>query len=338
MKYRFWIFTLIALLLVLLILGLWPRNPKQVTGPNPTAENSLNSNVASPLHTIATNSVSTSNQSKPGTLEPANAGKRLDLKRQALEEKNVPFAFFGRVVDQDSNGLANVSIKVRVRHWDIDSPGTSIPLERTTDDSGRFDIHDVTGDAFDIESIAKTNYELEPTRLSYGAVQGSLTEPAIFKMWRMGSHETLLTGSKPFHIVPDGRPYFISFQDDTISEAGPGNLKLWVKYANKADADGKRDWSCEIDVVNGGLLEETDGANAMYVAPLEGYIPSFELHQQIRDGQSGSIGEKRFFVKFNNGQEYGRITIELIAPYNGNVPGLVRLQYSVNPSASRVLR
>jgi len=49
-------------------------------------------------------------------------------------------------------------------------------------------------------------------------------------------------------------------------------------------------------VKNGGLLEEADHFSSMYSAPTEGYVPNFQLQQQIRGGQSGSIGEKRFYI------------------------------------------
>ena len=39
----------------------------------------------------------------------------------------------------------------------------------------------------------------------------------------------------------------------------------------------------------------------------------------------------------NKGQEYGRITIDLLAPFNDQIPGIVRLSYTINPFGSRVL-
>jgi hypothetical protein len=39
-----------------------------------------------------------------------------------------------------------------------------------------------------------------------------------------------------------------------------------------------------------------------------------------------------------NGKVFGRMTIDLYAYYNAQVPGLVRIRYAINPSGSRVLR
>ena len=76
----------------------------------------------------------------------------------------------------------------------------------------------------------------------------------------------------------------------------------------------------------------------MYQAPTDGYIPSFQLKQQIKGGQSGEIGDRLFYLKLKNGQEYGQMAIDLYAPWNSQIPGMIRLSYSINPSGSRILR
>jgi hypothetical protein len=160
-------------------------------------------------------------------------------------------------------------------------------------------------------------------------------------MWKTNVHEQLITGTKRFHIVPDGRPYIIDLLKSTIAESGEGDLKVWIKY--QADVIGGQmyDWSSEIAVINGGLLQGTDAYSSMYSAPIEGYIPTFQYPQhpqQIKSGQRGSTRPLRFYVKLRNGQEYGRVTIELIAPYNDQIPGMINLQYVINPTGSRILR
>lgn len=254
-----------------------------------------------------------------------------------LEAKNIPFDFYGRVIDQDSNALAGVKFKLAVRHWSTTTLG-AIHIERETDADGRFDIHGETGDAFDVESMGKEGYESEPGQHTFGAMGGSFESPVVFKMWSANAHEQLITGGKSFHIQPDGKPYVIDLTKGTIAESGDGDLKVWIKYATQVVRGQTYDWSCEIAPVGGGLLEESDLNASMYVAPTEGYAPAFQLQQQIKGGQSGSIGTRRFYVKLKNGQEYGRITVEMDAPYNDEVPGRVRVSYALNPSGSRILR
>jgi hypothetical protein len=256
---------------------------------------------------------------------------------------NVRVRFYGKVVDQSNNPLPDVKICATVRHWhepDILAfayGAKEIRITAKTDKSGRFKLHGASGDGFDLEYIQKGGYELEPGQRSFGAVEGSIESPVIFKMWSTNIHEKLITGRKSFQIVPDGRPYFINLADDTISESSGGDLKVWIQYTNQIVRGQLYDWSAGIEIINGGLLEESLGT-AMYEAPADGYVPSFQLSGQIKGGQRGDIGERHFYLKLKNGQEYGRITIELDAPYNDQIPGMIRLQYAINPSGSRILR
>lgn len=263
--------------------------------------------------------------------------------RKYMESQNVPVEFYGKVVDQDGNPLSDVNIQVQVRHWVVIAPvafgaeGRSVPIKGVSDASGQFELQGATGDGFDIESIQKHGYEAEPGKRTYGATGGSLENPVIFKMWSTNIHEKLIGGGKSFDIVPDGRPYFINLTDDTISESGEGDLKVWIQYTNQPVRGQLYDWSAEIDVINGGLLEEPLGS-AMYEAPTDGYVPAFQLKGQIKGGQRGDIGERQFYLQLKNGQEYGQMSIGLYAPFNDQTPGLIRLSYVINPSGSRILR
>ncbi len=89
---------------------------------------------------------------------------RAEILRRALENRNVPIEIYGKVIDQDSNALAGVTINGRVRHWDPSSFGGSIPVAAETDREGRFHLHGATGDAVDIEAISKAGYELPGPR------------------------------------------------------------------------------------------------------------------------------------------------------------------------------
>ncbi|HEY5298311.1 MAG TPA: hypothetical protein VIK59_10330 [Verrucomicrobiae bacterium] len=259
-----------------------------------------------------------------------------------IESQNVPIDFYGKFVDQDSNALADVKIRISIRHWTM--PDIAVPLagskeiylEQTSDEGGRFEFHGETGDAVYIESIEKDGYELEPRGRNYGVVEGSFENPVVFKMWSTNIHEQLITGNKSFNIVPDGRPYFIDLTTDTINESGKGDLKVWIQYTNQVVHGQLYDWSAGIEVINGGL--RSSDSYAMYEAPTDGYVPSFLSKQQIKGGQSGEIGDHKFYLLLKNGQEYGQMNINLFAPYGYLSPGLVHLSYAINPSGSRILR
>lgn len=271
--------------------------------------------------------------------------------REAVESKNVQINFWGLVEDQDGHPLEGVKISGNTRTWyvtgtlgaDCRFPGFST----ASDPNGRFEIRNVSGDVLTIKSLEKEGYEPEQHAMrGFGFhtsehFSSDPNSPTAFIMWKTNIHEHLITGDKRFHIMPDGGAYVIDLSNGTIAESGEGDLRVWIKYQPVASGGKLYDWSSEIDVINGGLLEETDNYSSMYSAPAEGYSPMFQYPQtprQLKSGQRGRSGQHRFYVMLKNGQEYGRMTVDLVAPYNDKIPGLVEIQYAINPSGSRILK
>jgi hypothetical protein len=275
----------------------------------------------------------------------SNEGGLRGVVERAVEDENQPIHFYGRVIDQDSNGLPGVEVKSKIEQLTLPDASFSgqelvgskhVDVVRTTDAAGRFEISGLNGSTFGI-GLTKEGYEAEPNHSSFGPVGGSYDDPVIFKMWSTNIHEHLIGANKAFAITPDGRPYFINLTDGTIAESGTGDMKIWVRYANPIVRGQLYEWSAEINIIDGGLLEEPLGS-PMYWAPADGYEPSFQSQQQIKGGQYGDIGDRQFYIRLKNGQEYGQMTIDLCAPFNDQTPGLIRLSYVINPSGSRILR
>ena len=258
--------------------------------------------------------------------------------RGAFEAQNQPFDFYGKVVDQDGNALAGVHFSGHVRHWDgVLGRDREILIGNETATDGRFNIHDVTGDAFSLDTVQKDGYELEPCQRTLSPVGGSVSDPVLFKMWRKDVKEPLISGVKSFDIVPDGRRYSVDLTTGSVSESGGGDIRVWVNYTTQIVLGEEHDWSGGIEAVNGGLLEETNTYTAMYVASDGDYTHEFHIDQRIKGGQHGSIGTRRFYVKLKSGQQYGRVQVDLWSPY-GDSPGLARIEYAINPTGSRVLK
>ena len=344
MKKPFWLYILVLVIVIMAIL-FWHRPIRLPAGMQEVSQQTnLSVTTASATSQVFSNApVSMASPVNIQSLSTSNTGVPPGF-QQHIESKNSPIDFFGQVIDQDGNTLSDVHVKVAVRHWYVpvpdvmDEEGKTIRLETASDAGGRFEISGATGDAFDLESITKAGYEVEPTKRSFGPSEGSFANPVIFKMWNTNIHEQLITGQKTFKIVPDGRPYFINLTTGTINESGEGDLRVWIQYTNQVVHGQLYDCSSEVDVVNGGLLEEDDLNASMYSAPTNGYTSSFQIQQQIKGGQYGLTGEKRFYVMLENGEEYGRIRINLFAPYTDQIPGLIRLSYVINPGGSRILR
>jgi hypothetical protein len=341
-KYLFFVGLIIILMLILLFF----RQQKQSnTLLKPIAQNSQ---AASPISDASaeskkTNSLPHANGSSSTNQAPTvNDREKTNEIRQYMESQNKPIEFYGQVVDQDQNPLAGVSVKGEALHVKVIIPTAwgdedeIIPISKETDSAGRFEIEGISGRAVELESIQKSGYEAEPIKRAWKTSEGFFENPVIFKMWSTNIHEHLITGEKKFQITPDGRPYFIDLTKGTIAESGIGDLKVWIQYTNQSVHGEYSDWSSEIDVINGGL--QKSDSYSMFSAPSEGYVPSFVWKNQIKGGQYGSSGERRFYVMLKNGREYGRISIELFAPYTDEIPGLIRLSYVINPSGSRILR
>jgi len=259
--------------------------------------------------------------------------------------------FYGKVIDQDGNPLAGVSVVGELVLNDGTYGGVQTEKHNaTTDDGGLFEFTGLHGAGLGI-TISKPGYENEWKNDAYQSPSGGQSSPAdrvIYRMWSTNAHEPLITGNKSFEVVPDGRPYFISLADGTISEQAGGDLKVWIQYTNQPVRGQLYDWSAGLEVINGGLWEvpqaamnsgfSDEPAIPMYEAPSDGYVPSFSLKEQIKGGQRGEIGSRYFYLLLNNGKEYGRMNINLFAPYGQLHPGLIRVSYAINPSGSRILR
>jgi len=339
------VIPILIIFLVAIVIMLWLRPNPPKTNSDSTTEPLIQSNSSASGLKNDNSSVAISSAPPSTTNQNQIAVDRNNPEsiRQYLLSQNVPVEFYGKVIDQDGNPLASAEVKGEVLHVKVIVPAPwgdqdeIIPIDKKTGSDGRFEINGVSGRSFELEAIQKDAYEVEPAKRSYGTTGGSFESPVIFKMWSTNIHEKLITGGKSFDIVPDGKPYFINLTEDTISKSGEGDLKVWILYTNQPVSGQLYDWSAEIDVINGGLLEEPLGS-AMYEAPADGYVPAFQLQGQIKGGQRGDIGERQFYIKLKNGQEYGQMSIGLYAPFNDQTPGLVRLSYAINPSGSRILR
>ena len=337
------------------VLILWLGNREKEPKPTSLAQMS-NTNISSAHNFIApraemqqknTNTIASSANGAPKSSQTNSVTSEEEI-RPLVEDKNVPINFWGAVVDQDGNPLEGVKIAGYTRTWymtqTLNFDSRFPEVSAVSDSGGKFEIHDAAGDVLTIKYLKKEGYEPEPGALrgfGYNTAERFSSDPnnpIVFKMWRTNIHEQLIVGDKRFHIIPDGRAYVIDLAKGTIAESGGGDLKVWIKYPEQVARGQLYDWLSEIVVIDGGILEETDPYSSMFSAPVGGYIPSFQYNQQIKGGQRGSTGSHRFYLSLQNGQKYGRITIEIRAPYNDDIPGLVHIQYAINPSGSHVLR
>lgn len=331
MKSKCWIIVPVAALLVVFWI-FWPRQiqPVRIAGKKPG---------------IPTVSKQTSAKLGPAMIASTGSGRTMidaqKLKQEPgaleklIEARNRPIDFYGQTVDQDGNPLSGVQIKIIVPYLTID--GKSIREDRVSDSGGLFDIHDVAGDAVDIENMRKDGYTLEPMQSGFGPVCGAPGNPMVFKLWRNDIKELLITGQKSFPIEPNGTSYVINFSTGTISQLGVGDGDFECRLNMLPLIGGKYPhWSCEFQTVNGGLAEETNASAAMYLAPTSGYSNQFSFAISPTNPWTHESGTLRFYLRLKNGKEYGRVSID-IALWTRKSHTL-HVEYAINPKNSRILR
>lgn len=267
----------------------------------------------------------------------------------AANEKNVSIDFWGHVMDQDGNALSGVAIKAHPRTWGRFNGVIGAqysPISVVSDAAGNFQIHNLRGDILTIESLTKDGYEPEPGSLTgYGYntsdnISVSADNPVIFRMWKTGIKEPLVTGRKFFPIVPDGRSHAIDLLTGKFVDSNEsGDLSVSIKRPARIQVGEKYDWSFHVNAIGGGLIENDNAASSMYLAPSDGYTNIYEgnLSGSMR-GWTDGIGNRRFYLKGRNGKLYGKIEIEVYAAYGNSGEARIWINYAVNPSGSRVLR
>lgn len=344
-KYGFVLFA-IALLSMLIYFGFQHRNAtKQESGATePMATNQPESSRAVPSGGGGANPTRPlRSQASPPQM---TRDQTLDL---APNYMNVPVSFYGRVVDQDGNPLAGVRVVLSVRQWY--HPPTSQGLnsifpksELTTDAAGYFQLSNASGDSVRVEMLEKEGYEPEPKSLRGFAYTNSdpmradPSNPIIFRMWKADAKAAMITGEKFLTVIPDGRTYTFDLRNGTLTEGErEGDIRIAIKRAPDAAWGKKYEWSFDLTAINGGLVEEPDPYDSMYLAPEIGYQKRFAMDFQPEEGWTYGIS-KRFYVKTRNGQLYGRADIEIQALYLKDKQGRFGIKYAVNPSGSRTLR
>lgn len=276
---------------------------------------------------------------------------RADKLPGAVEAMNVPVVFFGKVVDQDNVPLAGVKVRASVRSWHVittpDGDATFAPYEAVSGSDGSFQIDGGRGNALTIEALEKDGYEPEPKALQgFGyttsdPLRPDPNNPVVFRIWKAEAKAQLVTGSKRFSLIPDGRTYTVDLATGAISESATadGDLRVSLRRPETAAWGQRYDWTLDVQAINGGLVEETDGSSAMFRAPADGYASKWRLDAKATDESwSYGTGLKRFYIKSRGGRNYGRLELEAYAYYLQNKQGRLNLTWAVNPAGERLLR
>jgi len=347
MNKRFWTCVLFLVVGVIVVV-IWHRPAHQIATPESTQEAIQHANVSGDAtivkaQNIPGDQVSTATPSANPSPAESDRERLPELFQKYNEQHNAPIEFYGQVLDQESNPVPDVTIDVAISQTYMESPTNlafipkTFHLEKETGADGRFEITGETGDGFDIESIKKTDYELSPrTSLTFTPTVGNFENPTIFKMWKTGEKAQLVSGSKFWGIIPDGRIYTIDLLQGTKVESANavGDLRLAVSRPAGVSRQDHYDWSFQIIPIDGGIIETED--DFMYEAPANGYAPKYDFHLNTTDTNWAYRVKKDFFIKTRAGNNYGRINVEVFAHYQN--AGVFNVGWTVNPNGSQNLQ
>jgi hypothetical protein len=238
-----------------------------------------------------------------------------------------------------------------VRSWKSlvtpDGDAVFSTFEAVSGSDGSFHIQGGNGDVLRIDGLEKDGFEPEPKSLKgfgYTAsdpLRPDPKNPVVLRMWKSDRRVQLISDSKRYSLLPDGRTYTIDLRTGTIKESttAEGDLRVSIwRHANAAWGQNY-DWILDLQPVDGGLAEETDDLAAMFLAPETGYAKSYRVEAKAADHQwSYGTGKKRFYLKSRGGQNFARIEIEAYAYYLQNKQGRFNVTYTVNPAGERLLR
>ena len=344
---RPWLYLLAAVAGVALFV-VWSRPSRAPTGSEepqvPAASASARKESTNVTHQGASNPAPTPIPLAAKSARSAENARNLGDLRRAADVANVPIDFFGRVVDQDSNGVSGAVVKVSVRHWEVVEPGSQPPnlgpysFQRITRTDGRFEINSMTGDAIDIESISKDGYESSLRTLrTYGPSEGNSDNPEVFRMWRRGEPQKLISHYINRIAIPvDGQPIQFDLFDGKKVASG-GQLVVRVNRSPQTLPAGHvgYDWSATLEIPAGGLVASTD--EFMYQAPESGYQRTYKVEMPMGATNWMSTLHRQFYIEGAGGKYYGNLGVDM-PTFHSPPPIVLSLSVTLNPDGSRNLQ
>jgi len=270
---------------------------------------------------------------------------------RAFETLNVPIHFWGKIVDIDGKPIPKVHVRAKVRTWFlVPAAGSRFPKYDTYSDAyGRFEFDHLRGDVLEIEALEKDGYEAEPISIrGYGFntsdnVVTSQNTPVKFRMWKQAENVSLSNGERIYRVDPNGNILSVNLlsNDQDLTPSKESDLRLWIKRPPEVKFGQRYDWTFGIEAVAGGLIEQTNTYDSMWLAPADGYTNScrIEIHAQKNGGWGYAISGLRFYIKTRDGKIFGRIVVDARASSDGVSGGSqFRIEYAINTAGGRILK
>jgi hypothetical protein len=234
---------------------------------------------------------------------------------QALKNAEAPISFFGRVVDEEGNGLSDASIA-----WSIVRSGSYMPKSGFPASSsgtaisagdGSFRITNERGVSLSIDQLSKAGYH-EPKFIvrtfGYGnhssPHQPDEGKPVAFLLVKDGT-SNVVTSEVKLELPWDGTPVQVNLP-------GPdeGTLTLTSKRDGEAEQQGHFTWSLDVRSP-GGSVRSAEGITVP-LAPEDGYRQNFRIGAEATEPSWHRGRETGMFFKTAKGH-FGRADFNVLA-------------------------
>ena len=245
-----------------------------------------------------------------------------------------PFAFYGKVVDENTQAVAGASVRFGLRTTTA-AEGTSEVNTISTAD-GNFSLIEGTGSHVHIDVWKNGYYTVTSMNQDeFNPAEGSSYQPILFHLRKKGVGADLVTSK--YGVSPDFR---VAIPLDNTS---PVRVNLLARYAGQ---DGQliltqikpayekwkqaTAWSFKMEIPDGGFVEES--GEFPFEAPESGYQPVVAFDFQQQQSVWATDVRKDYYIKFGNPPCYGHLHVDTAIHMTG-----ARLTYAINPSGSRNL-
>jgi hypothetical protein len=227
---------------------------------------------------------------------------------------NVPIDFYGKVVDENSNAIAGVSVRF---HWaSLPENDTTSTSTTESDSDGLFSLQGKRGASLTVW-ISREGYYAShggqwgfPYAMANDVHSSDPQNPVVFKL-RTKSARVSLTALKQNYSIPrDGTPFGIDLTTGKTTSGGGGDLvvQCWTEDEGKPPGV-KYDWHCRV-TPSGGLVATDE--EFPFTAPEEGYAPYLEIQMPADRPDWKNDIDLKFFYRLADGR-HGRMTFSMIA-------------------------
>ena len=251
-------------------------------------------------------------------------------------ENHKSLDFYGKIVDQNNRPVEGVKVRAGVGTIESVTKSGGKDYYTVSDADGRFSFTGIKGAGCGYW-LTKDGYEFNrrlPCSSRPKEYVPDPDRPVVFPIWKLYGRIPLVHRSFDSRVPYDGRSAI--FDIYAGRKASDGDLQITLTRNPVQITRGREhfDWSVQIKVIGGGLIECSDVYP--YEAPVSGYLPEFTFGV-LKDSEKWTQRLERTFYVRTRGGNFGRIYIDLTTDSEKPEGTGIGVETFMSPSGSRNL-